>query len=189
MDFLAIVFIAISLSADCFAVALCDSLSPQTHAYRRMFRVAFAFGLVQTLMPVIGWLVGRTIIGFIEDYDHWAAFALLAGIGARMLWEAFHSESEDACARNTDITKWFLLLTLSVATSVDALAVGLSFAFININILVASLIIGAVAFIITAIGFLVGRRVGGLFGKWARVAGGVILIAIGIKILLSHILG
>ncbi len=138
-------------------------------------------------MPVIGWFIGRTIIDLIAGYDHWAAFVLLAGIGARMLWESTRSREE--CDRDADITRVLLLLTLSIATSIDALAAGLSFALIKIDILTASLIIGAVAFAITAMGFFIGSRVGTLVSKRAKAIGGVILIAIGLRILLSHLLG
>ena len=135
-------------------------------------------------MPVLGWLAGNTIVEFISDYDHWLAFGLLGLIGGRMIWESFHSED----SKSTDVTKGFMLLTLSIATSIDALAVGLSFAFLKINIVMATVTIGITAFLITIIGLLLGKKVGGLVGKRAECIGGVILIGIGIKILLEHML-
>ncbi len=186
MEFLLIFLIAIGLAADCFAVALSGSVSMRTPSFLQVFRASLAFGLFQGLMPVLGWLAGRTVIEFIADYDHWLAFALLAFVGGKMIWESFHSR--DGNRRNTDITGGFLLLTLAVATSMDALAVGLTFAFIKVDIMVASLTIGAVAFIATTIGFLLGSKVGGLIGKRVETMGGIVLIGIGIKILLEHML-
>ena len=185
-DFLSIFLIAIGLSADCFAVALSGGISNINHSWPRLLRVSFSFGLFQALMPVLGWLAGRTIVEFIADYDHWVAFALLAIVSGRMLWESFRPEhSQD---KEVDITKGLLLITLSVATSIDALGVGLSFAFLKVNIAVASLTIGAVAFLVTTIGFWVGKRASKIIGKRAEALGGIILLAIAFRILLSHIL-
>ncbi len=186
MDFLSVFLIAIGLSADCFAVALSSSISMRTLSFLQVFRASLAFGVFQGLMPVLGWLAGRTVVELIADYDHWVAFILLALVGSRMIWESFRSK--DGRSENTDITKGFLLLTLSVATSIDALAVGLTFAFMKISIAVASSTIGVVAFVATVIGFLLGRKAGYLIGRRAEAIGGMILIGIGIKILLEHIL-
>jgi len=185
-DFLSVFLIALGLSADCFAVALSGSISNINHSWPRLLRVSFSFGLFQALMPVLGWLAGRTVVEFIADYDHWVAFALLAIVSGRMLWESFHPErSQD---KEVDITKGILLITLSIATSIDALAVGLSFAFLEVNIAMASLTIGAVAFLVTTIGFIVGKRASKIIGKRAEAIGGLILLAIAFRILLSHIL-
>jgi len=186
MEFLSIFLIAIGLSADCFAVALSGSISMRTPSRLQVFRTSLAFGLFQGLMPVLGWLAGRTVVGLIGDYDHWVAFILLALVGSRMIWESFRSK--DGRSKAIDITKGFLLLTLSVATSIDALAVGLTFAFMKINIALASSTIGVVAFVATVIGFLLGRKAGHLIGRRAEAIGGTILIGIGIKTLLEHIL-
>ncbi len=137
-------------------------------------------------MPVLGWLAGRTVVEFIADYDHWVAFALLVIVSGRMLWESFRPErSQD---KKIDITKGLLLITLSIVTSIDALAVGLSFAFLELNIVMASLTIGVVAFLVTSIGFAVGKRASKIIGKRAETIGGIILLAIALRILLSHIL-
>jgi putative Mn2+ efflux pump MntP len=185
-DFLSIVFIAIGLSADCFAVALGGGIAAGNHNWLRIFRVALSFGLFQALRPVLGWLAGRTVVDYIADYDHWIAFVLLAMVSGRMLWEAFHPEEKRE--RKADITRGILLLTLSIATSIDALAVGLSFAFISVNIAVASPTIGVVAFIATTIGFILGSKAGRYIGRWAEVIGAVILLAIAFRILLTHLL-
>lgn len=185
IDFLSILLIAIGLSADCFAVALGGSISMKTLSRLQIFRVSLAFGLFQALMPVLGWLAGQTLVKIIADYDHWVAFILLAIVGGRMIWESFRSE--ESRSENADITKGVLLLTLSVATSIDALVVGLSFAFLEISIITASLTIGTVALVVTAIGFLLGRKLGSLIGRRAEALGGVVLIGIGLRILLTHI--
>jgi putative Mn2+ efflux pump MntP len=188
-ELLSILFIAVSLSADCFAVALGGSASLKKQHYSQVFRTSLAFGIAQTLMPLIGWAVGRTVINIISGYDHWVAFGLLAIVGGRMLWEAFRERSrDDKLKEGADISRGLLLVTLAVATSIDALAVGLSFAFLKVDIIYASLIIGAVAFVITGLGFYLGRKAGRLLGQRAKVMGGIILIGIGIRMLLSHLL-
>ena len=186
LDFLSLLLIALSLSLDCFAVAVSASVAMPRVSYLLALRTAFAFGSAQFLMPVLGWLAGRTIVDIISGFDHWVAFVLLAAVGGRMLWESFHSR--EGRTQTADITRGILLLTLAVATSIDALAVGLSFAFLKINIVAASATIGVVAFIVSMLGFTLGRRVGGVLGRQAKIAGGAILIAIGLRILLSHLL-
>lgn len=184
--FLSVFLIALGLSADCFAVALSGSISNTNHSWRGLLRVSLAFGMFQALMPVLGWLAGRTMVEFIADYDHWAAFALLAIVSGRMLWQAFHPRrSQD---KETDITQGVLLITLSIATSIDALAVGLSFAFLEVNIAMASLTIGTVAFLVTIAGFMLGKRASKAIGKRAEAIGGLILLAVAFRVLLSHIL-
>ena len=137
-------------------------------------------------MPVLGWLAGRTIVDYIADYDHWLAFGLLLFVGGRMLWESFRDK--DGQRKDTDITRGLMLLILSVATSIDALAVGLTLAFMKTSIVIASSTIGGVSFLVTALAFLLGRKVGSLVGKRAEIIGGVVLIGIGVKILLEHML-
>jgi len=185
LDLLSILLIALGLSADCFAVALSGSISMKTVSPSQMLRTALVFGAFQTIMPILGWLAGRSIVDFIASYDHWIAFALLVLVGGRMIWETFRSEEGQ---KKIDISKGVLLLTLALATSIDALAVGLSFAFLRVNIVLACSTIGIIAFGITVVGFLLGKKAGPLLGKYAEAIGGVILIGIGLRILLSHIL-
>ena len=137
-------------------------------------------------MPVLGWLAGRTVVDFIADYDHWVAFVLLVIVSGRMFWEAFHSKDDQE--KETDVSRGFILLTLSIATSIDALAVGLSFAFLKVDIALASPTIGVIAFIVTTIGFILGKRASKLIGKRAEAIGALILLAIAFRIPLSHIL-
>lgn len=186
LGFLSVLVIAIGLSADCFAVAFSGSISMQRVTPFQVTLTAFSFGLFQAMMLVLGWLVGRTVVDAIAGYDHWLAFALLAFIGGKMIWESFKTESSRPAG--TDITKGVVLLTLSAATSIDALAVGLTLAFLEVNIALASTTIGSVAFVVTIIGFLAGRKAGRLMGKRAEAIGGLILVAIGLRILLAHIL-
>jgi len=136
-------------------------------------------------MPLIGWLAGRTVADFIQNYDHWVAFGLLAFVGGKMIWESFFEKEE----KERDISKGLTLITLSVATSIDALAVGLSFAFMQVNIWTAIGTIGLVAFLVTGLGFIIGKRIGGVLGKRAELAGGLVLIGIGLKILIEHLVG
>jgi manganese efflux pump family protein len=184
MDTISIILIALGLAADCFAVSLSGSVLKKYNAIQ-IARTAITFGVFQFSMPVIGWLLGRTIVDIISEFDHWIAFGLLALIGGRMIWEYFKEKEEQ---EKTDISKGVLLLTLGFATSIDALAVGLGFAFLNINIWFACIVIGIVAIGITLIGFVIGRKAGPLLGKWAKLAGGLILIGIGLRILITHLL-
>jgi manganese efflux pump family protein len=185
MDAISIILIALGLAADCFAVSLSGSVLRKYNTIQ-MARTAFTFGVFQFAMPLIGWLAGRTVVDIISGLDHWIAFGLLALIGGRMIWEYFKEKEEQD---KTDISKGMLLLTLGIATSIDALAVGLGFAFLNINIWFACGVIGAVAFGMTLIGFLAGNKAGPLLGRQAKLAGGLILIGIGLRIMITHLLG
>ena len=186
LDFLSLILIAIGLSMDCFAVALSGSIAMKGMSRFQVLRVSLSFGLFQAAMPVLGWVAGRVFLEFIQGIDHWLAFGLLAFIGGKMIWESFHAEKERE--DKTDFTRGLLLLTLSLATSIDSLAAGLSFAFLDVNIGWASLTIGVTAFLVTVIGLLLGRKVGEWVGKRAETVGGFILIGIGLRILLTHLL-
>ncbi len=184
MDVISLVLIALSLSADCFAVAVSGSVAMGRMSRLQVGRVSFAFGFAQFIMPVIGWLAGKTIVNVISDYDHWVAFTLLALVGGHMIWESTKNKEE---RKGSDITRGFILFTLAIATSIDSLAVGLSFALLETNIIQYSLIIGLIAFAVTASGFWLGRKAGDLLGKRAKLVGGLVLIAIGLRILISHL--
>lgn len=185
-DFFSIFVIAIGLSADCIAVALSICISRGISSFRQFIRLPLAFGISQAIMMTIGWFAGRTVVDFISAYDHWVAFGLLVAIGGHMIWESFHEKDEN-CAEK-DVSRWLTLLGLSLATSIDSLAAGLSFAFLKVNIALAAITTGVTACTITIIGQLIGNRVGALVGKRAEIAGGIILIIIGIRILLEHML-
>ena len=185
MDFMTILGIALALAMDAFAVALAAGavLNPLTR--RHLFRLGFHFGLFQSLMPIAGWLVGMTVQKWISSYDHWIAFVLLAVVGGRMIWEAF-DESEDKTA--SDPTRGLTMVMLSVATSIDALVVGLSLAMLDVSVWMPAAIIGVVAGVLTVMGMLLGRRLGNNWGRRVEICGGLVLCIIGLKILLEHTL-
>lgn len=185
LDIASILFIALGLSADCFAVSLSGSVSMKSFSWLQVLRTALTFGFFQALMPVLGWLLGQTFVELIEGFDHWIAFGLLVFVGGKMLRESFHKKEE---TRSIDFTRGWLLITLAIATSIDALAVGLTFAFVEVNIILAVAIIGIVTFLVTITSFLIGKKLGKLAGRWAEVIGGVILILIGIRIVVSHLM-
>lgn len=184
MGWMSLLAIAVALAMDAFAVAVVTGLSLNPLTRRHVFRLAFHFGLFQALMPLAGWIAGRAVHGYIEAFDHWIAFALLAFVGGRMILGAMGGDEENRSVG--DPTRGWDLILLSVATSIDALAVGLSLAMLGLTILLPALVIGVIAASLTTLGMLIGRRIGTLWGKRVEVLGGLILIAIGIKIVLEH---
>jgi len=186
MHWLTLLGIAVGLAMDAFAVAIAAGLALGSVTPRHVFRLAFHFGLFQFMMPVIGWAAGTTLAHFIAGYDHWVAFGLLALVGAKMLWEAF---GDHAHGSRTDPTRGLMLATLSLATSLDALAVGLSMALLGVAIWLPSVVIGLVTAGLTAVGLGLGKRLGRRWGFWAEIAGGCVLLAIGIRILVAHLSG
>ncbi|PLX84632.1 MAG: hypothetical protein C0617_07270 [Desulfuromonas sp.] len=186
MDWITLLGIALALAMDAFAVALGAGLTLPRLTGRHLFRLGFHFGLFQALMPVLGWLAGLTVQQWISAYDHWIAFCLLMLVGGKMIYEAF---SEKVAEKNApDPTRGMTLVVLSVATSIDALAVGLSLAVIGVEVWVPAAVIGLVAGGLTVAGMLLGRRIGEIWGARVEVLGGLVLCAIGIKILLEHTL-
>ncbi len=186
MDFLTLLGIALALAMDAFAVALGTGMKLSALTGRHLFRLGFHFGLFQALMPIIGWLAGLSVLDYIAAWDHWIAFALLALVGGHMLKEAFDAEGEESSAG--DPTRGLSLVLLSVATSIDALAVGFSLSVLGVSIWWPALVIGLVAGVLTVAGMLLGRRAGDHWGPRVEIAGGLVLIAIGIKILAEHTL-
>jgi len=185
MSLLSIFLIAVGLGMDTFAVSIGVGVSARRFSLRRMFRLSFHFGLFQFIMPILGWLAGRTVYDYIAAYDHWIAFSLLVFIGGRMIHGAFRQEGN---VNGNDPTKGSSLFVLSIATSIDALAVGLGFAVLDMGIIYPSAIIGIVTFIMTAVGMVIGDTLGRIGGKSIEILGGLILIGIGVKILLEHLL-
>lgn len=176
----------VGLSMDAFAVSICKGLGMRKVNYRHTFLIALFFGGFQALMPLAGWLLGRQFERYITAVDHWIAFGLLALIGGNMLRDAFRNEPESAsgCGDRLDLKE---LLLMAIATSIDALAVGISFAFLGVNIWLAIAVIGITTFVICTAGVFVGNRFGTRYQKRAAIAGGVILILLGLKILLEHL--
>ena len=183
MDFVTVILIAIGLAMDAFAVSIAKGISVNHNRRRSAILLASLFGGFQALMPVIGWLAGLGLRDLIMGIDHWIAFGLLGIIGAKMIYDS--TKSEDG--KVEDITL-FIALTLAVATSIDALMVGLSFAFLEESILIPILIIGIVTFVLTLVGFKFGSGMGRVFGQKIKILGGLILIFIGIRILAEHLL-
>ena len=187
LGWLALLALSVGLAMDAFAVAVAAGLTLGRVTPRHVFRLGFHFGLFQFLMPILGWLAGEQLTGYIHAYDHWLAFALLGYVGGKMLWEAFSPKKDSKTAG--DPTRGLRLVALSVATSIDALAVGLSMALWGVSVWFPSVVIGVVAATMTAVGITFGSRIGGRWGRWAEVAGGVVLILIGLKLLMSHLSG
>jgi len=177
--------IAVGLSMDAFAVAISSSVIIKRVTGRQVFRLGFHFGLFQAMMPIIGWLAGRSVQHYIADFDHWIAFGLLSFIGGKAIYEAFAHRGD--IEQRGDPTKGLSLVMLSIATSIDALAIGLSFALLDVTIWYPSLVIGVITASLTIIGVLLGSRLGRKFGTRMEIVGGLVLIFIGVKILIQHI--
>ncbi len=188
MGWLSLLALACALAMDAFAVAIVTGLTVSPLGRRHVLRLAFHFGLFQALMPALGWLAGSAVHRHVAAFDHWVAFVLLAFVGARMIRGAFHSK-RDGRGASSDPTSGWTLLALSVATSIDALAVGLSLGVVGARIVLPAIVIGVVAAAFTAVGMLLGRRIGSAWGDRVEVIGGVVLIGIGVQILLKHLLG
>lgn len=185
MNFLYIFLIAVSMAMDATAVSLGAGSYLRTVEPRPMFRISFHFGLFQFAMPVIGWYLGSSIEPIIAPYDHWIAFGLLAFVGGRMLRAGLDRGDE---AFKADPSRGITLILLSVATSIDALAIGLTLAILNVGIWFPALVIGVVTGMLSLIGLRVGNSIGAKFGKRMEIIGGVILILIGLRIVISHML-
>jgi len=186
MDYITISGIAVGLAMDATAVAVACSVALGRVTPRQVFRLSFHFGLFQALMPLVGWLAGKTIAPKIEAWDHWIAFGLLTAIGIRAIRGSL---LDDAGEDNTasDPTRGLSLVSLSVATSIDALAVGLSFALLRVTVWQACVLIGAITAALTIGGMLLGSRLGRSLGRRMEAVGGVVLILVGAKIDLSHL--
>jgi putative Mn2+ efflux pump MntP len=184
MDLLTLLFIAFALGIDAFAVSLSTGAYLVKADRRQTFRMSFHFGLFQALMPVVGWAAGTGFASMIESVDHWIAFTLLGIVGGRMVWNSFHGEANEVLR---DLTRGWSLISLSIATSIDALAVGLSLSLIDVHIAVPAIVIGLVAGLMSLIGIRLGERVSGRFGTHMEFVGGVILIIIGARIVFEHL--
>jgi putative Mn2+ efflux pump MntP len=186
MGLIELFLLAVGLSMDAFAVAVCKGLCMEKANPGKMVKVGFYFGIFQAAMPLIGYVLGAQFKGYITSFDHWIAFGLLALIGGKMLKEAMEKETGE---RRSEDLGFKSMLTLSVATSIDALAVGLSFAFLNMKIIPAVTFIGVTTFLLSALGVKAGNMFGTRYKSKAEMAGGIILILIGFKILLEHLWG
>ncbi|MBN1890719.1 MAG: manganese efflux pump [Thermoflexales bacterium] len=185
MSLIEVILIAIGLAMDALAVSLGIGAAGRANAQRARFRLAFHFGLFQGLMPILGWLGGTRVEHLISSFDHWIAFGLLLFVGGRMIRSGL---SAGEAVEPGDPSRGSTLLILSIATSIDALAVGLSLAVLRVDVLQPSLIIGVITAFLSMLGLLLGNRVGAVFGKRAEVLGGLVLIGIGLRVLATHMM-
>ena len=184
MEVLMVIFLAIGLSFDSFAVSVCSGLNLPHIRFQQAAKIALFLALFQGLMPLLGWMIGNSMKSLIEPVDHWLAFGLLTLIGGKMITESFIS-SEEREIKNPLLIR--VILMLSLATSIDALAVGFSFATLLDKILFAALIIGLVTFVASMLGILLGKKTGPKINRYAEIMGGLILIMIGCKVLYQHL--
>ena len=175
MDVLEILLIAVGLAMDAFAVSLCKGLSMKKMSWNKAIIVGLYFGIFQGLMPVIGFLLGTSFASLVTQIDHWIAFILLGFIGGNMLKEAFSNE----CENRNDNVDFKTMIVLAIATSIDALAIGITFAFLKVNLILAVLMIGSITFILSIIGVKIGNKFGDRYERKAEMAGGLILILMG----------
>ncbi len=187
MHFIEIIGIGIGLSMDALAVSITNGFVIKDIQVKHALRIALFFGVFQAIMPVIGWATGLTLSRYIEAFDHWVAFVLLAFIGGKMILESRRKEEPGCEEEKKNCLHVPTLLLMSLATSIDALAVGLSFAFLNVSILFPVAIIGSITFCLCVGGVYVGKKIGHLFKDKLELVGGIVLIGIGLKILIEHL--
>ena len=183
MEIYEILLIGIGLAMDAFAVSICKGLSMKKMNWKNAVIIALYFGVFQALMPLIGYFLGMTFESIVTTFDHWVAFALLTLIGGGMIKESFDDEDD----KKNDKVDFKTMVVLAIATSIDALAVGITFAFFDVNIVLAVPIIGIITFIISVLGVKIGNRFGDKYQNKAQLMGGIILVLLGFKILLEHL--
>lgn len=186
MSLLALLLLALGVSADAFAVARGKGLAVRRHVVRCALVLATAFAVAQVVMPLIGWLLGSAFAEAIEPFDHWVAFGLLLLIGLKMLWEAWRGDGDEEAPDAKTLT-FREVVVLAIATSIDALAVGVSLSFFEVSLVLALAVIGVVTFVLSFAAVLIGHRVGTRFQRPAEVVGGLVLIGIGAGILVEHL--
>ncbi|MGE0079177.1 MAG: manganese efflux pump MntP family protein [Bacteroidales bacterium] len=185
MTIFTLLILAIGLSFDTFAISISSGIARKHIVFKEAFLIASVLGFFQAIMPVIGWLGGLSIKNYIEPFDHWIAFGLLGIIGIKMIIESFKDDDKkDFNPLNPKI-----MVGMAIATSIDALTVGISFAIVEVNMILAFIIIGFVTFLVAMLGMLFGKKIGDRIGRRMEILGGLILIAIGSKILVDHLIG
>ncbi len=188
MSFITLSLIALSLSLDAFAVAVATGTTLKTikvsFAFRYTMRVSLFFGFFQALMPMIGWFAGKGIIKYIERWDHYVILGILCIIGLKMIYESIFLKEEE---NKNKILSFYELFILAIATSLDALAIGISLSLLNVSIFFSAFVIGMITFIVSAIGIKIGKTLGHLFENKLAILGGLVLIGIGVKIFIEHI--
>lgn len=185
MQFGELLLLGVSLSMDAFAVSMCRGLEMKKFRWGQSLIIALFFGGFQALMPMLGYFLGRQFEQYITEWDHWIAFALLAFLGIKMILDGFKKETvQDGISEKLDLKGLFVM---AIATSIDALAVGITLGFLEANIWVASSVIGGITFALCVLGVFIGNRIGVKFKNGAEIFGGVVLVLIGLKILLEHL--
>jgi putative Mn2+ efflux pump MntP len=184
MHIVTIIFIACGLAMDAFAVSITSGLTIKKLRVEHAFRIAFFFGAFQAIMPLVGWMAGLRLQDIIANIDHWIAFGLLSVIGCKMIYESFRMERSRNKMNPLNLV---VLLMLSIATSIDALAVGVSLAFLRVSIITPIILIGSITFLLSFLGIFMGNRFGHFFEQKIEVIGGIILIGIGVKIVVEHL--
>ena len=183
MELFEIIAIGVGLAMDAFAVSICKGLSMKKIDWKKAIIIALYFGIFQALMPILGYFLGSTFSSFVQSVDHWIAFILLAIIGGNMIKDS----TDDEVEKRNDKVDVKTMLLLAIATSIDALAVGVTFAFFEVNLLLSISIIGIITFVLSFLGVIIGNKFGDKFQNRAELAGGIVLIIIGLKILLEHL--
>lgn len=184
MSIISIIFIAFGLAMDAFAVSITSGLTIKSLKINHVLKIGIFFGFFQTIMPIIGWSAGLSFREIISGVDHWIAFSLLTIIGCKMIYESFGIKTNTDKINPLNV---YVLLGMSIATSIDALAIGLTFSFLNTSIFLPAIIIGMVTFFLSVLGVYFGNKFGHYFEKKVEIVGGLILISIGIKILVEHL--
>ena len=183
MGIITILLIAIGLSFDTFAVSVSSGLILRKINFFNATKIAFVLAFFQGVMPLIGWFIGTSVKKYMMAYDHWIAFVLLAVLGIKMIYESFRKDKDRLSINPMRFT---IMVSMAIATSIDALIVGVSFAFLEVNIFITVFLIGSVTFIVSMLGLLFGKKAGAQLGPRMEIVGGLILIAIGLKILIEH---
>ena len=183
MGIIELLLLSVGLGMDAFAVSVCKGISMKKMDWKKAIIIGLYFGGFQALMPVIGYFLGSAFESLITNIDHWIAFILLGNIGGKMIKDSFADESDNC---NDDVS-FKTMFVLAVATSIDALAIGITFAFLNVNLILAVALIGVITFILAVIGTKIGNRFGDKYQNKAELVGGIILVLLGIKILLEHL--
>lgn len=179
-----IFFLAVSLSMDAFAIAMCKGISLKRFNLQYCLTIATFFGGFQAIMPIIGWLLSKGFSDYIRNYDHWLAFLLLFLLGGKMVYDSFR---DDTIIPDKNVLSIRELFILAIATSIDALAVGITLTVLSVNIFTASAIIGVVAFVLSSVGVIIGGKVGVKYKSKATLFGGIVLLIMSLKILLEHL--
>lgn len=189
MSFLSIILIGFAMSTDAFAAAIAKGAAMQRPRFRHALRAGLIFGVIEALTPVVGWALGLAAAPYVSAWDHWIAFVLLGALGARMVWAGLRQQTSDADSDRDRPHGFWSLAATGFATSIDAMAVGVGLAFLDVNILLVAGVIGTCTLVMVTAGIMLGRALGAIVGRRAEIVGGLILIVIGSLILYEHLSG